>query len=68
MANKALAKRQKMAIRSEPKRVGSKPKNPYAVAAKQRAAGVHRVTASGQRQQQKRVLTKVLDDPAGNKD
>ena len=59
MANKALSKRQKLMIRTEPVKP-PKPRNPVAVAAKQRAAGAHQKTASTERQTQKRLLDKLL--------
>lgn len=60
MANKALAKRQKLTIRVEPSQRALKPRNPIALAAKQRVAGEHRKSASGQQQLQQRLLKKVL--------
>jgi hypothetical protein len=64
MANKALAKRQKLAFRIEPSQKSMKPRNPVAIAAKQRtAAGPHRKTASAQRQVQQRSLKKLLTEP-----
>lgn len=57
MANKALATRQKMQFRVEP---SQKPRNPVASAALQRSAGAHVKTVSGQRQQEKRLLAKLL--------
>jgi hypothetical protein len=60
MANKALASRQKMRIRVEPSQAYAKPRNPVAVAAKQRSAGAHVKTVSGQRQELKRALAKKL--------
>lgn len=60
MANKALATRQKMRIRVEPSQAYAKPRNPVAVAAKQRSAGAHEKTISGQRQELKRALAKKL--------
>ncbi|WP_312433909.1 hypothetical protein [Janthinobacterium sp.] len=57
MANKALATRQKMQFRVEPSQA---PRNPVAAAAKQRAAGAHVKTVSGQRQQEKRLLARLL--------
>ena len=57
MANKALATRQKMQFRVEP---SQKPRNPVAAAALQRSAGAHVKTVSGQRQQEKRLLAKLL--------
>ncbi|GAB3540821.1 hypothetical protein GCM10027343_10480 [Noviherbaspirillum agri] len=62
MANKALAKRQKMTIRVEPSQKPLKARNPIALAAKQRAAGSHRKTASTERQLQERLLKKVLGE------
>ena|SRR4030081_978178 len=62
MANKTLAKRQKLAFRIEPSQKSLKPRNPVAIAAKQRAAGQHRKNASARRQAQKRSLKKILTD------
>ena len=67
MANKALAKRQKMTLRTDPSQPGLKPRNPFAVKAAQRAAGPHRQTASGQRQLQQRLLGKLLADSKDSK-
>ncbi|HWT72798.1 MAG TPA: hypothetical protein VN361_11490 [Oxalicibacterium sp.] len=58
MANKALAKRQKMTIRLEPSQKA--PRNPFALAAKQRVAGPHQKSISAQRQLEKRLLLKKL--------
>lgn len=58
MANKALATRQKMMIRVEPGQL-SKPRNPVAVAAKQRSAGSHERSKSAERQLLKRLLAKA---------
>ena len=60
MANKALGKRQKMIIRVEPSQRALKPRNPLALAAKQRVAGAHRKSASGMRQLHNRRLKKAL--------
>jgi hypothetical protein len=60
MANKALATRQKMRIRVEPSQAYAKPRNPVAVAAKQRSAGSHEKSVSAQRQELKRALEKKL--------
>ena len=60
MANKALATRQKMQFRVEP---SQKPRNPLAAAAKQRVAGAHVKSVSGQRQADKRRLAKILLKP-----
>ena len=59
MANKTLAKRQKLSFRIEPSQKTLKPRNPVAVAAKQRAAGPHRKSASAERQLQKEALKKT---------
>ena len=56
MANKALAKRQKLSFRVEPSQKALKPRNPVAVPASQRAAGPHRKSASAQRQVLKKLL------------
>jgi hypothetical protein len=67
MANKALAKRQKLTIRVEPASRSLKPRNPFAVAAKQRAAGVHRKSASAERQTQNLLAKKRTSEPdSGN--
>lgn len=66
MANKALAKRQKMTIRVEPLPRSLKPRNPVAVAAKQRAAGAHRKSASAQRQAQNLLAKKRMSEPDRN--
>ena len=63
MANKALSKRQKMTIRVEPSQRALKPRNPIALAAKQRVAGSHRKETGAQRQLYERLLKKVIDDP-----
>ena len=57
MANKALATRQKMRLRVEPSQttIPAKPRNPVAVAAKQRAAGPHAKNTA-----QERLLARVL--------
>lgn len=59
MANKALATRQKMTMRVEPSQ--KPPRNPVAVAAKQRAggAGPHAKPQSTDRQAAKRLLAKI---------
>lgn len=62
MANKALAKRQKLTIRAEPSSRIVKPRNPVAVAAKQRAAGAHRKSASAERQAQNLQVKKQSSD------
>jgi len=56
MANKALATRQKMQFRVAP---SSKPRNPFAALAKQRAAGPHAKPVSSQRQAAKQALKKI---------
>ncbi|RZI43434.1 hypothetical protein EGT07_06540 [Herbaspirillum sp. HC18] len=60
MANKALAKRQKMIIRVEPAQRPLKPRNPIALAAKQRVAGSHRKSNSAERQLHERLLKKAI--------
>jgi len=62
MANKTLGTRQKLSFRIEPSQKGMKPRNPVAVAAKQRAAGPHKKTASAVRQVQKRSIKKTLTE------
>jgi hypothetical protein len=66
MANKALSKRQKMVIRVEPSQRALKPRNPIALAAKQRVAGSHRDTESAGRLLQKRLLKKIVGEPDGD--
>lgn len=63
MANKALAKRQKMTIRLEPSQKA--PRNPFALAAKQRVAGPHQKSISAQRQLEKRLLQEKLAKKTG---
>lgn len=63
MANKALAKRQKLTIRVEPSQRPLKPRNPLALAAKQRVAGSHRKTNAAQRLLQQQLLKKALGEP-----
>jgi hypothetical protein len=63
MANKALSKRQKLMLRTEPGRAALKPRNPFAVAARERGAGTHRKDASAQRQVLQKMLKKVLNEP-----
>jgi hypothetical protein len=64
MANKALAKRQKLMLKADPiGRAATKPRNPVAVAAKQKAAGAHRKNASGERQLQNRLLQRIFSEP-----
>ena len=58
MANKALATRQKMRIRIEPSQKA--PRNPYAVLAKQRAAGPHEKSIKSERQAAKRAIAKTI--------
>ncbi|MDR9839656.1 MULTISPECIES: hypothetical protein [Herbaspirillum] len=68
MANKTLGTRQKLSFRIEPSQ--SKPRNPVALAAQQRAggAGAHRKNASAQRQQLKsELLKKLAGDPREDK-
>jgi hypothetical protein len=60
MANKALSKRQKLVIRVEPSQRALKPRNPLALAARQRVAGAHQKSVSAERQLHKRVLKKIL--------
>ena len=59
MANKALATRQKLRIKVEPTQAYAKPRNPVAVAARQRSAGSHERSPSAQRQLLKRLLAKT---------
>jgi hypothetical protein len=63
MANKALAKRQKLTIRIEPSQGASKPRNHVALAAKQRTGGAHQKSVSAQRQAEKRQLKNKLSEP-----
>lgn len=60
MANKAIGNRQKRVIRVEPSQRALKPRNPIALAAKQRVAGSHEKTASAKRQSQKQSLKKEI--------
>jgi hypothetical protein len=59
MANKALATRQKMRLRIEPSQQFGKPRNPVAVAAKQRSSGPHAKPLATERQAAKRTLKKA---------
>jgi hypothetical protein len=71
MANKALARRQKLAFRIEPSQKatpGLKPRNPVAVAAHQRNAGPHRKTASAERNRQNQAIRDELKTKAGKDD
>ena len=63
MANKALSKRQKLTIRVEPSQRALKPRNPVALAAKQRVAGSHRKSTSAERHLQQNLLKKILGEP-----
>ncbi len=62
MANKALATRQKLSFRVEPSQKLARPRNQVALAAKQRAAGPHRKTASALRQSARLDVKKKLDE------
>ena len=63
MANKALATRQKMRIHVEPSQQFGKPRNPVAVAAKQRATGPHAKGPASERRAAKRALGKAKLTP-----
>jgi len=60
MARKSISNRQKLSFRIEPSQRALKPRNPVAVAAKQRTAGPHRKTNSANRQAKKRDLIRLL--------
>ena len=60
MARKSVSNRQKLSFRIEPSQRALKPRNPVAVAAKQRAAGPHRKTNAANRQAKKRDLSRLL--------
>lgn len=62
MANKGMGTRQKLSFRVEPSQRAAKPRNPIAIAARQRAggAGPHRKGESGERQRLKSELVKKL--------
>ncbi|MDF3035659.1 MAG: hypothetical protein K0S28_933 [Paucimonas sp.] len=60
MANKSLKTRQKLTFRVDAPSL-SKPRNPVALAAKQRAAGSHEKTGSAKRQMQRRLTRKLQD-------
>ncbi len=60
MARKSVANRQKLSFRIEPSQRALKPRNPVAVAAKQRAAGSHRKSNAANRQAKKRDLIRLL--------
>lgn len=65
MANKALSKRQKLMIHTQPDEVPGtrKPRNPFVAPGKQRSAGAHRRCVNGERQLLNRLLEKALKDP-----
>jgi hypothetical protein len=67
MANKALAKRQKLAFRVTPSQNIPKPRNPFGLAARQRAAGPHKKAGSAIRQDRQRSLKNDLADPDQDK-
>src|SRR3569832_1902541 len=67
MAKKTLAKRQRLSYRIEPSQKALKPRNPFAIPAKQRSAGTHQKSVSAQRHNQKRALKKILDDSGDEK-
>ena len=67
MANKTLAKRQKLSFRVEPSQKSLKPRNPVAIPAKLRAAGSHKKSGSAVRHLQQRTLKKILADPDSDK-
>ena len=60
MARKSVSNRQKLSFRIEPSQRALKPRNPVAVAAKQRAAGPHRKTNAANRQAKKCDLIRLL--------
>ena len=60
MANKAVAKRQKLSFRIEPSQKALKPRNPLVVPARQRLAGPHKKTGSAIRQEERRKLLNTL--------
>jgi hypothetical protein len=59
MANKALATRQKMRLQIKPSQQFGAPRNPVALAAKQRSAGPHARNTAQERLAAKRALKKV---------
>lgn len=63
MANKELAKRQKLTIRVEPSQRALKARNPIAPDARQRVTGPQQKTTSAARQLQQQLLKKVVDEP-----
>lgn len=62
MANKALSKRQKLMLRTDPAPHALKPRNPVAVAARQKAAGPHGKSSGAARQLQQRLLKRILSN------
>jgi len=60
MARKSISQRQKLSFRIEPSQRALKPRNPIAVAAKQRTAGPHRKTNAANRRAKKRDLIRLL--------
>jgi hypothetical protein len=63
MANKALATRQKLRLKVEPSQQFGKPRNPVALAAKQRSAGAPAKGRAPQRQAAKRALARIKREP-----
>jgi len=63
MANKMLGSRQKLSFRIEPSQRMAKPRNPLALLAKQRVAGLHRKSASALRQAARLEMHKKLKQP-----
>lgn len=61
MANKELAKRQKLTIRVEPSQKALKARNPIAPGARQRVTQAQQKTSSAGKQLQQRLLKKLFD-------
>jgi hypothetical protein len=60
MANKTFGTRQKLGFRIEPSQRLAKPRNPLALAARQRAAGAHGKSGAATRQAARMALLKKL--------
>ena len=65
MANKALSKRQKLMIHTQPDEGPGtrKPRDPFVTPGKQRSAGAHRRCVNVERQLLNRLLERAVEDP-----
>jgi hypothetical protein len=62
MANKTLGTRQKLSFRIEPSQGLARPRNPLALAARQRAAGAHGKSGAAMRQAARIALARKLGE------